>query len=377
MKKITSILVLVLCTALASCTAPAPSVSEPSITPLTNVEETPTKELALPESVTDVPVTTTGPTETTPATVAATATQTLMKTTLPTATTEMAVTSIPESTQASSLTLPAISGTAPTASGALIIDHTAIEQFDSIPDVYIELASQTRILFRHSSVGKNIRDGLDCLMNVTRNQRRPNFCDRNIPPDQVVFDEKYDSSGWTFEFHSPPPSANPGWWNKVNFFIDRIDNLQPGEEFDYISFDFGYGDGQKGSDIDDKFFVPNPGDNLPGIEDLVALQERHPNMTIIWWTMNLARLSYADSQSFNQQLREFVRANNLILMDIADIESHDPNGAPCYDLETNTFEAICQDYTNETRAGHLNSLGIQRMAKAMWVLFARLAGWKG
>jgi hypothetical protein len=39
--------------------------------------------------------------------------------------------------------------------------------------------------------------------------------------------------------------------------------------------------------------------------------------------------------------------------------------------------AICQDYTTETEGGHLGSVsagGIQ-IAKAMWVLMARISGW--
>jgi hypothetical protein len=36
---------------------------------------------------------------------------------------------------------------------------------------------------------------------------------------------------------------------------------------------------------------------------------------------------------------------------------------------------MCDEYTEEVVAGHLNALGKQRMAKAVWVLMARLAGW--
>jgi hypothetical protein len=43
------------------------------------------------------------------------------------------------------------------------------------------------------------------------------------------------------------------------------------------------------------------------------------------------------------------------------------------------YPAICQDYTTETDGGHLGSVsgGAIRIAKAFWVLMARIAGWDG
>ena len=80
-------------------------------------------------------------------------------------------------------------------------------------------------------------------------------------------------------------------------------------------------------------------------------------------------------QQFNRQMRAYAVAHNKVFMDLADIESHRPDGTACTDNEGNGIEAICQDYTNERNAGHLNALGSQRAAKAIWVLMARLAGW--
>ena len=41
--------------------------------------------------------------------------------------------------------------------------------------------------------------------------------------------------------------------------------------------------------------------------------------------------------------------------------------------------AICQHYTRETDGGHLGNpdVGKIRLAKAFWVLMARIAGWNG
>jgi len=259
---------------------------------------------------------------------------------------------------------------------AIIIDHRSVDKFEHIPDNYIQAASNLRLLFRHASVGQNINDGLDCMMNNF--EKRPHRCDRDVPPGEISFDNKYDRSNWTFEFHRPPPGQNPGWWNKVNFFVERIDNLSPNETYDVASFKFGYVDAVPGSNIVDEFFSSESDNDLSGIQDLEALEARHPDMTFVLWSLCLARsVGTAESDNFNQKLRDYVNANGKILMDIADIQSHRPDGSPCIDNNGQGHEALCQEYTQEVNGGHLNARGQQRMAKAVWVLMAALAGWDG
>ena len=266
-------------------------------------------------------------------------------------------------------------GNPPPPANRLIVDHYAIDQFNQIPDNYILAASNIHLLFRHASVGNNINDGLDCLMNKIL--PRPSRCDSGLTPDQIFYDPKYNRNYWTFEFHAPPPGINPGWWDKVNFFIDRVDHPGQGENYDAVGFKFGYVDGSPDSNIDDEFFnVPN--NTYPSIQDLQELEARHPDKILIYWTIGLAKgIGTADSESFNQQMRSFAIANDKVLMDIADIESHRPDGSACFDIYGRGIEAMCDEYTDEVVAGHLNALGRQRMAEAMWILMARLAGWDG
>ncbi|WP_448335437.1 hypothetical protein [Bellilinea sp.] len=258
-----------------------------------------------------------------------------------------------------------------------IIDHTSIELFEQIPDTYIQQAARIRSLFRHASVGANIKNGLDCLRGITdQNGRRPDFCDRGLSSQEILYNSKYDNRSWIFEFHSPPPGQNPGWWNKVNYFVQAVD--QNAHLYDVMSFKFGYVDAQIGSDIDNAFFSRNPRDPYPGIEDIEALMQRHPDKIIPLWTMGLAvAIGTPDSTSFNEQMREYARQNNVILMDIADILSHRPDGSPCFDNQGRGLPALCTDYTEEVNGGHLNARGSLRMAKAYWLLMAYLAGWQG
>lgn len=260
---------------------------------------------------------------------------------------------------------------------ALVIDHTAIADFARIPDEAIARAAQLSFLFRGASVGVNMDDGLDCLMNNYPN-RRPNFCDRGLTAEQVVFDARYDRSRWAFEPHSPPPNPNPGWWNKVTFFADRANSMDAGELYDVVTFTFDYVDVIEGGNMDDLFFQAERSGELPIVQDLADLEAAHPDQRFVWWTSNLARaVGTADAESFNQQMRAYAIANGKVLFDMAAIESHTPDGAPCFDNRGQGYPAICPDYTDEQEAGHLNARGRLRVAQALWVLMARLAGWEG
>ncbi|HSP80365.1 MAG TPA: hypothetical protein VLQ93_17670, partial [Myxococcaceae bacterium] len=163
----------------------------------------------------------------------------------------------------------------------------------------------------------------------------------------------------------------------------------------------------QGSTIDDDgegLFTDQPhhGYYANGIErwdisDLEELEAQHPDKRFIYWTTSLARsIGTLDGTRFNDQMRQYAVARGGVLFDVADILSHDEQGQPCYDNRDGveycgsnscenhpddglSYPAICQDYTTELEGGHLGSVsaGKIRIAKAFWVLMARMAGWDG
>ena len=158
-----------------------------------------------------------------------------------------------------------------------------------------------------------------------------------------------------------------------------MENLDPGENYAYASFNHGYVEDRS---INNYYFVTDdPSSNFPSIADLEALEDQLPETEFIWWTMALARWSAPHHEEFNQQLRTYAITNGKILFDIADIESHLPDGTPCTGVDQNEnpndIEALCDAYTDEPIGGHLNAQGSLRMSKAMWVLMSILAGWDG
>jgi hypothetical protein len=325
-------------------------------------------------------------------------------------------------TQADPMQFPDASGEQVT-SRTIIVDHTSVELFEKIPDEYLEAAREIKMLFADRSVGKNIDDALNCLTaeawHLSRAYCRNDYYDTTstqwlnktytfedfqsgLVPSAILFEpdpQKYDRSNWTFDI------ADGEWENTVRMFIE---DLVPEymERKDALSFQFTYftiGQGSNIADAETGFFVDLPHqDYYPNrmrwdIGSLEELESRYPDKIFFYWTTSLARgIGSEEGETFNNQMREYVLANDKILFDVAAILSHDPQGNPCYDNrdgveycnnnrcenhtdDGNDYPAICQVYTTETDGGHLGSVsgGGIRVAKAFWVLMAMIAGWEG
>lgn len=265
--------------------------------------------------------------------------------------------------------------------GTMIIDHRSVELYDDIPAQYLRAAEALRVLYRDRSVGLNISDGLDCLAADTwvssASSCRKDYLDSTLTNYDEFLDPQSAPSAILFPGGNNRDNievkAEMGTWEEdLNDFI----NLFPGYvgTKDIITYQHNYLQVMTNSTIDNVYFDPNY--NGTNIYDLLALENQYPNKTYIYWTTSLARIiGTADAQSFNDQMRDWARQNGKILFDVADIESYTPEDQPCRNVEG--YEILCKRYTTEVNGGHLGSVsaGKIRIAKAMWVMLAQIAGW--
>lgn len=287
---------------------------------------------------------------------------------------------------------------------ALVVDHTSVADFERIPDEFLVAAQELRMTYLDRSVGSNINDGLDCLSYADERQA-PSYCSRfehNDPafsgdPDVEGWSRPggYERSNWTFQSYSPD-CASSNWSETVECFMQMMDSSI--ENYDVVSFQFTYLDVVENSTIANMpggFFWDNA--DITDVYDLEAFEAQYPDKVFIYWTTSLARsIGTAESETFNNQMRQYAIENDKPLFDVADILSHDPVGNPCYDNrdgiryddgnniedfadDGHNYLAICPHYTTETEGGHLGSVstGMLRTSKAFWVLMARIAGWDG
>ena len=81
----------------------------------------------------------------------------------------------------------------------------------------------------------------------------------------------------------------------------------------------------------------------------------------------------------HERIRDYVKADpSRILFDYADILCFDNDGTPTTDdWNGNTFPAITPANSTPRATGHISKAGSIRLAKAMWWMLARTAGWDG
>jgi hypothetical protein len=227
----------------------------------------------------------------------------------------------------------------------IFIDHNCVD-LSIIPDSYLPLAASLRVLFRHASVGQGIDWGLDCLAGEHPTN---SSCSCYLPG-------KYDCSNWVFELRAGD------WQEKVDDLVIQTETRA--DNFDVFTMKFCY--------------IDALGDSHPDWDycrtTMEQIENDYPNKKFVWWTIPLTRDGQSGTDWFNQMVRSYCAANNKILFDIADIECYDPNGVKHTNAQG--YEVICQDYTKEIHAGHLNVPGRIRVASAFWRLMARLAGWQ-
>jgi len=81
----------------------------------------------------------------------------------------------------------------------------------------------------------------------------------------------------------------------------------------------------------------------------------------------------------HQRVRDYVKADpTRILFDYADILCFDDDGTPATDTwNGHLFPVITPTNYGDASLGHIDSPGALRLAKAMWWMLARMAGWDG
>jgi hypothetical protein len=257
----------------------------------------------------------------------------------------------------------------------LIIDHTAVQQFNQIPDYWLDQARRMSVYYGHTSHGSQIVAGL-------------NYLEAYIDPAKYKFKASMR--------YSLPVTA-PAQENPPALLMTEL-GAQPYE----------YWEGTAAQDETIRT-INSLGVDLAGW----AWCGQHGNTSMVQSYLNAMQRIENGCQGAmhfymtghggnsrvranNQTIRQYCIDNNKILFDFEDIEYHDPDGNyyPNEDGTGTWCAAWVQQnpgvYSNipprvETggggdnwmRSSHAHGLFTIMKAQAFWYMMARLAGWDG
>ncbi|MBI3099236.1 MAG: hypothetical protein HYY93_13500 [Planctomycetes bacterium] len=228
-----------------------------------------------------------------------------------------------------------------------VIDHTCVDATDErIPREHLDEARSLDVLFGHQSVGGNILEGLEDLMN--QDEERYAY-EAPEDPKPHWFD-KNDGFGHFEVGENEDPAS------KIDEFQSRLKEAGYGKHVSVAMFKFCFVDLTEGGEA-------KPGDVFKAYsEAMEGLEKEFPKVRFVWWTSPIETTGNRARMKFNRLVRDWCKKKGKVLFDLADIEANGGGALPAEDTDD---------------GGHLNESGRVRVARAWWWLMARLAGWDG
>lgn len=244
--------------------------------------------------------------------------------------------------------------------GATVIGHADIDGVPTLPLSTMDAIGELRWLFTHASVGANMLDGMAVL--------------HSGDPGRYQLGS-YTVGDWNQVYPPPTPTVpgtiydgargNPGWAAKFAMFDDAVRNL-------------GWHQPAVDVAMDKLCYIDPDADVSVYLATMTALESDYPATRFVYMTMPIqsgANMDWSNllAMNYNEAVRAHCAGPSRVLLDIADIESHDPSGNPItFTYEGQTYQRMWSGYT--TDGGHLNSVGARRVALGWYGAGAAIVG---
>lgn len=303
--------------------------------------------------------------------------------------------------------------------GQIIADHTIIDKFDDIPEYYINEVKKILVGFYGESHAVAYYRGLELLESLDSKYA----CNVSSGESYTNMYLRVENPGWAgedliFTWYSYPIGSRPSGW-EVTWYKDRIKEYND-HGHPLRATGFGWcsdmiGTNSESSTVDPIYGVHWYGRSVSGIDgnkvwgldsDDYSLTGNRVNLTTYFGAFEelidyCATYSPSTNMIFttgpvnpdsgwsgengyqghlkHEAIRAYVRAeSSRILFDYADILCYDNNGSfSTTSWSRHTFPVITSTNYGDASIGHIGEVGAIRLAKAMWWMFARIAGWDG
>jgi len=271
---------------------------------------------------------------------------------------------------------------ADTYTGSRTAGHEAVAAYDNLTAAEINSAVNLKTYFEHASVGRNILNGVQKLIADGLALKRGTWktwapVDDDGKP--TYYTDGNDSLGYVFDetsMNETKEGTIKSWFaSNTGLFDNARGNPSAADKIDYFRAAVDtYGIGSSVDVAIMKFCWIDPSADLSDYEAMMtSLQSAYPDLVLVYCTIPLTNSADSDTaarNTFNNALRSYCSTNNLWLFDIADIESHKPDGTAYTDAETGA-ELEWPDYSYDS--GHMNAGDYDvRPAKALITLLAHI-----
>ena len=234
---------------------------------------------------------------------------------------------------------------ASTAQGAIIADHRAVAEFDSIPEaMFTDLKNVFSGFYGHSSHGSQLVTGLNMLA-----------------AENVALYEPFYIREWGLDLAT---EGDLTWATQSRTWLDAH------PETNIVLW--AWCSGMSINTVE--------GVNIY-LEAMDQLETEYPDVVFVYMTGHTDGTGDDGRLRRNNNLvRDFCIARDKVLFDFADIESWDPDGVFYPDEEDDCLwcETWCATHDCPTcdDCAHSHCFNCYRKGKAVWWMLARLQGWE-
>jgi hypothetical protein len=265
-----------------------------------------------------------------------------------------------------------------------VVDHRDVARIEEFlkrnPDV-VRAVEETNWFFAHATIGENMMDGMEDL-HAGNAQIYPLTIQTIKHPAEVPGSLQ---SGVIYEVNRGNQSADvkremftdymgKGWNRNVTAVMNKFnytDHPYVDSKLDWNGNRELAGEGYtiEGNKIDGyaKNYTYTMG----------TIQQNNPDLQVVFTTIPLtAKDERGNLMRYfaNEYIRNYCAENGYLLFDIADIQSHYPDGTPNRGFHNDSgspYEMLLSEYT--TDGGHLNTDGKRILARGWYAMAARVA----
>jgi hypothetical protein len=271
--------------------------------------------------------------------------------------------------------------------GQIIADHTIVDKFDDIPQYYINEIKKMWFVVPGESHTEAYLTGLQLLeslypiysVNIVSSGAPEAHTTTYLRASIATWGDLSNSTGWIYDY------GEEDWFSSVTAISRTKAGIAYCNNHNLKIAAIGYG-----WCYDPDINYTNINSYISATQEYITYCATNGYSTKVFFTTGpIDGSSYTNNGNggaygYNiwlrmEAIREYVALDETrILFDYADILSHDDNGTFwTLTYGGNTYEVISPTNLGDGRTGHIGSAGSIRLAKAMWWMLARMAGWNG
>jgi len=309
-------------------------------------------------------------------------------------------------------------------SGQIIANHNIVDKYELIPDFYINEVKKMWLSYAGESHAGAIRSGLNILesennkyqVNITSAGTPEAYTDAWLRASSAMWGDWDTPTGWQYWIGEEDIWTSTSATNQVKTSLLYCKNNDitvsafgfgwcwdaswgsPSNGTDPVTGNHWWGETINGPDgairwglDNDDNVVTGNGLNMDSYLDAIDgfinfCSVNNISTTIFYTTGPVDGLegTSTDENLYQTYLKwEYIRNHVIknssrVLFDYADILCYDNDGTPTTRSWNGiTFPAITSTNAGEYTNGHISDYGALRLAKAMWWMLARIAGWDG